>query len=147
MQNKESRCSALVQIKVNTLRGIMRPLKCCSLSLYETLSWLTRSLRVTPRYNPNHCMNLKMCKRFKIVPSPQSVTRWGQTGWMRGWSFIGKRQWVPSRRAVRGLRIVPRKMKRKHSSMDRSDGIWKHSTKVIGSTNTVWSWVCWEAGI
>ena len=64
--------------KVNSLRGIMRPSRYCTLSFCETLSWSTRTPRDTPRHNPSHCINLKMCKRFGIFPSSRSITSWGQ---------------------------------------------------------------------
>ena len=67
-------CSALAQSKYLERHSVA--LKVLYFELLRDLKLVqTRSPRGIPRYNPSHCMNLKMCKRFGIFPSSQSITR------------------------------------------------------------------------
>ena len=74
---------------------------------------------------------------FGIFPSMQSTTKLEQIGSTRDLSATRGKKSAQLKWALHGLRVEPRKMRKRHSSMGPWCGSWSRDTMVTGLSSTM----------
>ena len=110
--------------KSTTYRSIMQLWRFCFLSSCEGMGFQKRFHHGTHRWCQTQPIRTPRVRRFGIFPSLQSATNLEQIGSTRDLSATRGKKSAHLKWAAHGLRVEPRKMTTRHSSMVPWCGSW-----------------------
>ena len=102
-------------------------------------AWVDRRAgfhHVTHRWCPNQPTRTPRVRRFGIFPSMQSTTKLEQIESTRDLLATRGKKSAQFKWAAHGLKVEPRKMRKRHSSMRPWCGSWSRDTMVTGLNST-----------